>query len=102
MYDGGTTLEDAANAMHANATISMQEFCTEKTLDLIEAKGQEVIAFNHPIGVEGTDRFLMEVSRLTGKAHSRFDREGTWTAGRRNCGLERPHSWQEVCALRRS
>jgi nitrogenase molybdenum-iron protein beta chain len=67
MYDGGTTLEDAANAVHANATISMQEFCTEKTLDLIEARGQEVIAFNHPIGVEGTDRFLMEVSRLTGK-----------------------------------
>jgi nitrogenase molybdenum-iron protein beta chain len=68
MYDGGTTLEDAANAIHANATISMQEFCTEKTLDLIEAQGQEVIAFNHPIGVEGTDRFLMEVARLTGKA----------------------------------
>jgi nitrogenase molybdenum-iron protein beta chain len=67
MYDGGTTLEDAANAVHASATISMQEFCTEKTLDLIEARGQEVIAFNHPIGVEGTDRFLMEVSRLTGR-----------------------------------
>jgi nitrogenase molybdenum-iron protein beta chain len=68
MYDGGTTLKDAANAIHANATISMQEFCTEKTLDLIEAQGQEVIAFNHPIGVEGTDRFLMEVARLTGKS----------------------------------
>lgn len=67
MYDGGTRLEDAANAIHAQATISMQEFCTEKTLDLIEASGQEVCAFNHPIGVEGTDRFLMEVSRLTGK-----------------------------------
>lgn len=68
MYDGGTTLEDAANAIHASATISMQEFCTDKTLNLIEGKGQEVVAFNHPIGVEGTDRFLMEVSRLSGKA----------------------------------
>src|ERR1019366_1494156 len=67
MYDGGTTLEDAANAIHANATISMQEFCTNKTLDFIEGKGQEVIAFNHPLGVEATDRLLMEVSRLTGK-----------------------------------
>jgi nitrogenase molybdenum-iron protein beta chain len=66
MYDGGTKLEDVANAIHAHATISMQEFCTEKTLDVIEASGQEVIAFNHPIGVEGTDRFLMEVARLTG------------------------------------
>jgi nitrogenase molybdenum-iron protein beta chain len=68
MYDGGTTLEDAANAIHANATISMQEFCTEKTLDLIESHGQEGIAFNHPVGVEATDRLLMEVSRLTGKS----------------------------------
>jgi nitrogenase molybdenum-iron protein beta chain len=67
MYDGGTTLEDAANAIHATATISMQEFCTEKTLDVIEGHGQEVIAFNHPVGVEATDRLLMEVSRLTGK-----------------------------------
>jgi nitrogenase molybdenum-iron protein beta chain len=67
MYDGGTTLEDAANAIHAIATISMQEFCTEKTLDAIEGHGQEVIAFNHPVGVEATDRLLMEVSRLTGK-----------------------------------
>src|ERR1035438_9005598 len=67
MYDGGTTLEDAANAIHANATISMQEFCTEKTLDVIEATGQETVAFNHPIGVEATDRFLMEVARLSGK-----------------------------------
>jgi nitrogenase molybdenum-iron protein beta chain len=67
MYDGGTTLEDAANAVHAKATISMQEFCTEKTLAYIAGKGQEVVALNHPIGIAGTDKFLMEVSRITGK-----------------------------------
>ncbi|HWP00314.1 MAG TPA: nitrogenase molybdenum-iron protein subunit beta [Methylococcus sp.] len=67
MYDGGTTLEDTANALHAKATLSMQEFCTEKTLAYVAEKGQETIAFNHPIGVQATDRFLMEVSRLTGK-----------------------------------
>jgi nitrogenase molybdenum-iron protein beta chain len=67
MYDGGTTLADAASAVNANATISMQEFCTLKTIDLIEKRGQETVVFNHPIGVEGTDRFLMEVSRLSGK-----------------------------------
>ncbi|ABD89984.1 nitrogenase molybdenum-iron protein subunit beta [Rhodopseudomonas palustris] len=66
MYDGGTTLEDAANAIHAVGTISMQEFCTEKTLATIAAHGQEVAAFNHPIGLSGTDKFLQEVSRLTG------------------------------------
>lgn len=66
MYDGGTTLEDAAAALNAKATISMQEYCTEKTLPLIEQHGQEVVAFNHPVGVQGTDEFLMAVSRITG------------------------------------
>ena len=66
MYDGGTTLEDTANAIHAKATISMQEFCTEKTLPLIASHGQEVVAFNHPVGVAATDRFVMEIARLAG------------------------------------
>ncbi|TWB21777.1 Mo-nitrogenase MoFe protein subunit NifK [Nitrospirillum amazonense] len=66
MYDGGTTLEEAANAIHAKATVSMQEYCTEKTLPFIAAHGQEVAAFNHPVGVAGTDRFLMALARLTG------------------------------------
>ncbi len=55
MYDGGTTLEDAANAIHAKATISMQQYCTEKTLPFIEGHGHEVAAFNHPVGVSATD-----------------------------------------------
>ena len=66
MYDGGTTLEDAANAIHAKATISMQQFCTEKTLPFIAQHGHETVAFNHPIGVEATDSFVMEVARLAG------------------------------------
>ena len=68
MYDGGTTLEDVAASIHAKATISMQEYCTEKTLSLIAEHGQETVAFNHPIGVEATDRFIMEVARLAGVA----------------------------------
>jgi nitrogenase molybdenum-iron protein beta chain len=67
MYDGGTTLADAAVALHAKATVSMQEFCSEKTLGYCQEKGQEVVALNHPVGVKGTDRFLMEIARLTGK-----------------------------------
>lgn len=66
MYDGGTTLEDAANAINAKATISMQEYCTEKTLPFIAGHGQETVAFNHPIGIEATDKFVMEVARLAG------------------------------------
>ena len=67
MYDGGTTLEEAANAIHAKASFSMQQYCTEKTLDYIATKGHEVYRFNHPVGVRATDRFLMEVSQVTGK-----------------------------------
>ena len=67
MYDGGTTKEEMNDAYNASATISFQEFCSEKTLKYIESKGQEVVALNQPMGVTGTDQFLMEVSRLTGK-----------------------------------
>lgn len=67
MYDGGTTLEQAKLALNAKATISMQQYCTEKTLPYIATKGQETVALNHPVGVAGTDKFLMEVSRITGK-----------------------------------
>ncbi len=68
MYDGGTTLEDAAAAVHSKATISMQEYCTEKTLPMIAEHGHEVAAFNFPVGVAATDAFLMELARITGKA----------------------------------
>jgi nitrogenase molybdenum-iron protein beta chain len=67
MYDGGTTLEQAAAAVHAKATISMQQFSTEKTLTYVRTWEQVTVAFNHPIGVGGTDKFLMEVSRITGR-----------------------------------
>lgn len=67
MYDGGTTLEDTANAIHAKATVCMQTFSAEKTCDYIAEKGQEVVRLHHPMGVAGTDRFLMEIARLTGK-----------------------------------
>ncbi|HUX83480.1 MAG TPA: nitrogenase molybdenum-iron protein subunit beta [Halothiobacillus sp.] len=66
MYDGGTTLEATAAALNAVGTISMQEFCTEKTLPLIAEHGQEVVALNSPIGVVGTDQLLMALSKMTG------------------------------------
>jgi nitrogenase molybdenum-iron protein beta chain len=68
MYDGGTTLEATKAALNAKATLSMQEFCTEKSLTYAASKGQETVALNHPVGVKGTDEFLLAVSKLTGKA----------------------------------
>jgi len=67
MYDGGTTLEEAANAINAKATIAMQAISAEKTVKFIEEHGQEVVQLHHPVGVAGTDKFLMELSRITGK-----------------------------------
>ncbi|MDA9392393.1 nitrogenase molybdenum-iron protein subunit beta [Bradyrhizobium ottawaense] len=67
MYDGGTTLEDAANAVHAKATISMQQWCTEKTLPFVAEHGQDVVSFNYPVGLSATDDVIMALSRISGK-----------------------------------
>ena len=67
MYDGGTPKETVEKALNAKATIIFQEFSAEKTAKYIKEKGQEVVTLNSPIGVAGTDAFVMAVSRLTGK-----------------------------------
>ncbi|MCA1973957.1 MAG: nitrogenase molybdenum-iron protein subunit beta [Caenispirillum sp.] len=67
MYAGGTTIEDTAAALNAKATLSLQQYCTEKTLEYAAEKGQAVKALNYPMGVKGTDAFLMAVKDLTGK-----------------------------------
>jgi nitrogenase molybdenum-iron protein beta chain len=68
IYYGGTTIADTRNAIHAKATVSLQEFATEKTLEYVATKGQQVLSFNAPMGLTGTDTFLMGISELTGKA----------------------------------
>ena len=67
MYSGGTTLEAAKGALDAKATLSMQEYCTMKTLDYAAGLGHEVASCNYPMGVRATDEFLMKVSELTGR-----------------------------------
>ncbi len=67
MYAGGTTLDQAKAALNAKATLSMQAYCTEKTLEMCAEKGQQTAAFHYPMGVSATDEFLMKVSELTGK-----------------------------------
>ncbi|NJL50194.1 MAG: nitrogenase molybdenum-iron protein subunit beta [Blastochloris sp.] len=68
MYDGGTKLADVAAALNAKATISLQHWCTRKTLDYVSETGQETASFNYPLGVGATDDLLMKVSELSGKA----------------------------------
>ncbi|MEM8596790.1 MAG: nitrogenase molybdenum-iron protein subunit beta [Pseudomonadota bacterium] len=67
MYAGGTTLEDAKSALNAKATLSLQEYCTPKTMDYIAGKGQQTTALHYPMGVAATDELLMKVTELTGK-----------------------------------
>ena len=67
MYEGGTTKAEVEAALHAKATIVFQEYCCEKTAKYLAEKGQEVVLLNAPVGVAGTDRLLMALSRLTGK-----------------------------------
>jgi len=67
MYEGGTTKAEVERALHAKATIVFQEYCSEKTTKYLIEKGQEVVVLNAPVGVAGTDRFVMALSRLTGK-----------------------------------
>ena len=67
MYAGGTRLDDVKAALHARATLSMQTYCSRKTLEFCEAAGQETASFHYPMGVRATDEFLMKVAELTGK-----------------------------------
>jgi nitrogenase molybdenum-iron protein beta chain len=67
MYEGGTTKEQVEKALNAKATIIFQGYCCEKTARFIAEHGQEVVVLNAPVGVAGTDQFVMEIARLTGK-----------------------------------
>ncbi len=68
MFNGGTKLDDVKAALNAKATVSLQGYSTDKSCDYAAAKGQEVVKLHCPIGITATDKFLMEVSRITGKA----------------------------------
>jgi len=65
---GGTPLADAADAMNARATLSLQRAATVKTGELIVKEwGQEFVVTGEPVGINATDHFLSEISRLSGK-----------------------------------
>ncbi len=67
-YRGGTTLAEAATARRARGTLALQKFSTVKTCQYVAAEwGQETVSLPMPVGVRGTDRLLVEISRLTGR-----------------------------------
>ncbi|SIS74394.1 nitrogenase molybdenum-iron protein subunit beta [Phaeovulum vinaykumarii] len=66
MYAGGTTIDEIKEGLNARTTISMQEYCSKKTLEFCEEVGQETASFNYPLGVKGTDEFLMKIAEVAG------------------------------------
>ncbi len=68
LYPGGTPLADAANSVNAKASIALQKYSTIKTMDYIKKEWKQQILVRQPIGINNTDAFLEEISRITGKS----------------------------------
>lgn len=68
MYPGGTKIEDAAESINSVATVAMQKFSTMQTVKYVqEAFDHEGLQLYPPMGIRATDKFLLEIKRLTGK-----------------------------------
>lgn len=66
LYPGGTSLADAADSVNAKATVALQKYSTQKTMEYIRKEWGHATEILPAIGVKNTDLFFEEVSRLTG------------------------------------
>lgn len=67
MYPGGTPLEEAADSINGVATIALQSYSTTKTREYISKEWNQPTFVARPVGIRGTDEFLMKLSALTGQ-----------------------------------
>jgi nitrogenase molybdenum-iron protein beta chain len=67
LYSGGTKMEDVKTAINAGTTISLQKYSTVQTAKTIKNKWKQGYVTCNPIGLAGTDEFVMKLSELTGK-----------------------------------
>lgn len=67
LYAGGTPIEIAKSAKGAKATISLQKYTTPTTGKFIKNEWKQEYVTCNPIGLNGTDAFVMKLSELTGK-----------------------------------
>lgn len=67
LYAGGTTMANAKTAINAETTISLQKYSTVQTAKTIKNKWKQGYETCNPIGLAGTDEFVMKLSELTGK-----------------------------------
>ncbi len=102
MYDGGTTIEATKDALNASATLSLQEWCTNKTLAYAESFGQKTAALHYPLGVGGTDDLLQAIAELDRQGSPGGTGEGARPPGR--CARRQPglSARQDLRDLRRS
>jgi nitrogenase molybdenum-iron protein beta chain len=67
MYDGGTTVEEVAEMKNAKAIFALLEDSAQKsTPALLSEWGVPLVTGPAPLGINGTDQFLMKLSKVTG------------------------------------
>lgn len=66
MFQGGTKIDDAKDCINSSATISLQKYATSKTMKMVEKRWKHKGGFSNPIGLKGTDEFVMKLAELTG------------------------------------
>ncbi len=67
MFSGGTSLEDLKTSRNAGTSISLQKYSTINTGKLLKNIWKQKYLTLNPIGLSGTDEFVMALSELTGK-----------------------------------
>jgi len=67
LYSGGTPLETVKTAINAETTISLQKYSTIQTAKTIKNKWKQGFENCNPIGLAGTDGYVMKLAELTGK-----------------------------------
>ena len=66
MFHGGTPIAEAKACQSAKATISLQKYATVKTMKMVQKKWKHAGGFSNPVGLKGTDEFVMKLAELTG------------------------------------
>ncbi len=67
MFQGGTKIEDAKDCKNSKATISLQKYATTKTMKMVQKRWKHEGGTSNPVGLKGTDEFVMKLAELTGK-----------------------------------
>jgi nitrogenase molybdenum-iron protein beta chain len=67
MYNGLTTLEDAADSINAEGSFFLQKYSTPRSQEYLAKEGDQKTYNFRPFGIKGTDEFLLNLSAITGK-----------------------------------